>query len=360
MIGFTRVRDSLAWAAVLSALLMWMTVAGPETAAAADKPFYQGKTIRVIVPFSPGGGTDNYARFAARHWVKYIPGNPKILVQNLPGGGGALTFGYMYSKASRDGLTLAVASEGIPVRRLLRRPGHTYKFTEMSLIASAPSSSTHYAGKSLGLKELKDLKKVSGKIVAGDTQKGSTVATISGLIFKLLGLEYRQVYGYSSYGEARLALLKGEVNVTGGDAFNYALVVEPLEKKGDVFMLFQSGLLDSKANVIRHPVLPHVRTVEEGYVELFGKQPSGTVWQAIKGIIAVNTLGKSVWAPPGVPEARIRELEEGFRKMVADPAFQADAVKVMGGKNEAVIGKDAGAALKQFFGLPEEVVKLYR
>ena len=140
------------------------------------------------------------------------------------------------------------------------------------------------------------------------------------------------MYGYGSYGEARLALLKGEVNVTGGDAFNYALVVEPLEKKGEVYMLFQSGLLDSKGNVVRHPVMPNARTVKEGYVELFGKEPSGTVWEAIKGIIAVNTLGKSVWAPPGVPEARIRDLEDGFRKMVADPAFQADAVKGDGRK----------------------------
>ncbi len=360
MIRFTGTRYSPAWAAVLSGLLIWMTLAGPETATAADKPFYEGKTIRVIVPFSPGGGTDNYARFAARHWVKYIPGNPKILVQNMPGGGGALTFGYLYSKASRDGLTLGVASEGIPVRRLLRRPGHTYKFTEMSLIASAPSSTTHFAGKSLGIKELSDLKKTSGKIVAGDTQKGSTVAIVSGLIFQLLGLEFRQVYGYSSYGEARLALLKGEVNMTGGDAFNYALVVKPLEEKGEVTILFQSGLLDSQGKVTRHPAMPHLRTVKEGFVELFGKEPSGTVWEAIKGIIAVNTLGKSVWAPPGVPEARVRVLEDGFRKMVADPAFQADAVKVMGGKNDAVIGKDAQAALKQFFGLPEEVVKLYR
>ena len=360
MSRFNGVRRAFGCVAGLSCLLLLMTLDGPGAATAADKPFYEGKTIRVLVPFSPGGGTDNYARFAARHWVKYIPGKPKILVQNLPGGGGALTFGYLYSKASRDGLTLAVASEGIPVRRLLRRPGHTYEFTKMSLIASAPSSSTHYAGKTLGIKELKDLKKAGGKIVAGDTQKGSTVATLSGLIFKLLGLEYRQVYGYGSYGEARLALLRGEVNVTGGDAFNYTLVVEPLEKKGEVYMLFQSGLLDSKGNVARHPAMPHVRTVKEGYLELFGKEPSGTVWEAIKGMVAVNTLGKSFWAPPGVPEARLRDLEEGFRKMVADEAFQADAVKVLGGKNDAIVGKDAHAALKQFFGLPEEVVKLYR
>ena len=136
MIRFTAVQKGSAWAAVLSGLLVLMTLAG--AASAADKPFYAGKTIRVIVPFSPGGGTDNYARFAARHWVKYIPGNPRILVQNMPGGGGALTFGYLYSKASRDGLTLGVASEGVPVRRLLRRPGHTYEFIKMSLIASAP------------------------------------------------------------------------------------------------------------------------------------------------------------------------------------------------------------------------------
>ena len=329
-------------------------------ATAADKPFYAGKTIRMIVPFSPGGGTDTYARFVARHWGKFIPGNPRILVQNMPGGGGALTFGYLFSKAGKDGLTLAVASEGIPVRRLLRLPGHTYEFTKMSLIAASPSSTTHFASKALGIKELKDLKNLSGKITMGDTQKGSTVATISGLIFKLLGLDFRQVYGYSSYGEARLALLKNEVNVTGGDAFNYTLVVEPLEKKGDITILFQSGLLNSSGQVARHPVMPHLRTVKEGYKELFGKEPSGNTWEAIKGMIAVNTLGKSFWAPPGVPKAQLDDLEDGFRKMVASPEFQADAVKVLGAKNDAFVGKDAEPAFKQFFGLPDEVVQLYR
>ena len=66
-------------------------------------------------------------------------------------------------------------------------------------------------------------------------------------------------------------------------------------------MLFQSGLLDSKGNVARHPAMPHVRTVKEGYLELFGKEPSGTVWEAIKGMVAVNTLGKSFWALPVCP-----------------------------------------------------------
>lgn len=343
----------------ISALLIVSTW-GLGAAAAADRPFYEGKTIRLIVPFSPGGGTDTYARFVARHWGKYIPGKPKILVQNMPGGGGALTFGFLFSKADRDGLTLGVASEGIPVRRLLRLPGHTYDLAKMHLIAASPSSTVHYAGKELEIKELKDLEKVSGKIKMGDTQRGSTVATISGLIFKLLNVDFRQVYGYGSYGETRLALLKGEVNVTGGDAFNYVLVVEPLEKKGDITILFQSGLLDSSGKVARHPIMPHLRTVAEGYEELFGKAPSGRTWDAIKGMIAVNTLGKSFWAPPGVPEARLRDLEQGFQKMVESPEFQADAVKVLGAKNSALVGKDAEPALKQFFGLPDAVVELYR
>ena len=357
----TRARESSGHLVGFASLLLAVLTLEPAAAAtAADQPFYEGKTIKLIVPFSPGGGTDTYARFVARHWGKYIPGKPNILVQNMPGGGGALTFGFVFSKADRNGLTLAVASEGIPVRRLLQLPGHTYELTKMHLIAASPSSTVHYAGKELGVQQLEDLKKASGKIKMGDTQRGSSIATVSGLIFKLLNLDFRQVYGYGSYGETRLALLRGEVNVTGGDAFNYVLVVEPLEKKGDITILFQSGLLDSSGKVARHPMMPHLRTVEEAYRELFGKAPSGKTWDAIKGMIAVNTLGKSIWAPPGVPEGRLSDLEEGFEKMIESPEFQADAVKVLGAETSAFVGKDAEPAVKQFFGLPDEVVQLYR
>jgi len=324
------------------------------------QPFYQGKTIRIMVPFGPGGGTDTYARFVARHWGKYIPGKPNILVESKPGGGGALAFMFLYSQAEADGLTLGIASEGIPPRWLLRLPGHHYDLRRMHLIAASPSSTVHFARKDLGVSKLVDLRKVKGPIKMGDTQKGSTIATAAQLIFDLLGVRYEQVYGYGSYGEARLALLRGEVNVSGGDAFDYPSAVAPLEKKGELTVLFQSGLLDSQGNIVRHPSMTHILTVEEAYREIFGREPSGKTWEAIKGMVAINTLGKSFWTPPKTPETRLRNLGSGYRSMLKSSEYQKDALKILRTEDQALIGKEAEPALKLFLGLPKEVIDLYR
>ena len=337
-----------------------LTAGAFRVTTASAELFYQGKTLRLIVALSPGGGTDTYARLVARHWGNYISGKPNIIVENRPGGGGALAFSFLFSKAKRDGTVVGVASEGVPARRLLRLPGHTYQFEKMHLIAASSGSTVHFARSDLGVTSMADLRKVKGKIIMGDTHKGSTIAITAGLIFKMLNIDYRQVYGYGSYGEARLAVLKGEVNVSGGDSFDYTSAIAPLEKKGEIKVLFQSGLIGDRGNIQRHASMPHIPTVDEAYREIFGKAPSGKVWEAIKGMVSINTLGKSFWAPPKTPKDRLRQLEDGYRKMLQSSDYQKDALKILGTKDKALLGDEARPALQQFFGLPKEIVDFYR
>ena len=238
--------------------------------------------------------------------------------------------------------------------------GHTYQFEKMHLIAASSGSTVHYARQDLGVTSIADLPKVKGQIKVGDTHKGSTIAITAKLIFELLEVNYLQVYGYGSYGEARLALLRGEVNVSGGDAFDYTSAIAPLEKKGEIKVLFQSGLFDDKGNILRHPRMPHIPIAEEAFRDIFGKAPSGKKWEAMKGMTSINTLGKSFWAPPGTPMDRLRLLEDGYRKMLQSSAYQKDALKILGSKDNALLGEEARPALQQFFGLPKEIVDLYR
>ncbi len=342
------------------AFAVWLGLFGITAQPGHSGSFYEGKTIKLLVALGVGGGTDIYARLVGRHWGKYIPGKPRVLVQNMPGGGGGLAFSFLHFRAEADGLTIGVASQGVPMRRLLRLPGHNYELTKMPLIAASSSGTVHFVSSRLGVESLPDLLKLKRKIKVGDTHKGSTIALAADLIFDLLQINIQHIFGYGSYGEVRLAVLRGEVDAGGGDGSGYNSSILPLEKKGDIKVLFQSGLLDPRGQIVRDPLVPDVQSVKEVYRKFFGKAPSGEKWEAVKGVAAVQTLGKSFWAPPGTPRERLRDLEEGYRRMVQSAEYQRDAKKILGIEDQAFIGKEAETARDTFLGLPQTVINIYR
>src|SRR3972149_6855168 len=99
------------------ALSPWATV----SAHAQADPFFKGKTVRIVVGFTPGGFYDRWARLLGRYWGKYIPGHPDIIVQNMPGAGSAVTANYVFSVAKADGLTLGMAANTIYMDQLAGR-----------------------------------------------------------------------------------------------------------------------------------------------------------------------------------------------------------------------------------------------
>lgn len=327
---------------------------------AEAQPFYQGKTIRLIVSLGAGGGTDIYGRLVGRHWGDYIPGKPNVLVANMPAGGGALAFNYLLSQAKPDGLTIVIASQGVLMRHLLRLPGHNYELRKMPLIAASSSGTVHFVSAGLGVDNVADLLKLKRKIKVADTYKGSTIALAADLMFDLLQVNFQHIFGYSSSGEVRLAVLRGEAEVGGGDGAEYNVSIVPLEKKGDIKVLFQPGLLDREGKIIEDPLIPDIPTAKEVYEEVFGRPPSGTKWEAMRGIAAIQTLGKSFWAPPGTSPERLRELEEGYRKMLQSQKYQRDAVRILGIKDPASVGEEAKAAHDLFLSLPDKIVDIYR
>ena len=117
----------------------WMLIASqplPDSALAQTAPFYQGKTIRIIVGFTAGGLYDQYARILARHMPKYIPGNPNVIVQNMPGAGSLTATNYVYGVAKPDGLTLGMIGSGIYLDQLLERKEAQFDMRKLNYIGS--------------------------------------------------------------------------------------------------------------------------------------------------------------------------------------------------------------------------------
>ena len=122
--------------AILGFVLLVLFVIGTGSAGAADG-FYKGKKLRMIVSSSPGGGNDTYTRLIARHIKKHIPGNPTLIVQNMPGAGGLLATHYLYSKAPRDGTVMEQISWGVWNWQVIGDKRARFDFNKMNAIGVA-------------------------------------------------------------------------------------------------------------------------------------------------------------------------------------------------------------------------------
>ena len=137
-----------------------------STAIAAD-PFYQGKTLRVVVASAAGGGSDIVARLMMRHLSRHIPGNPTIIIENMPGAGEVIGVNYVYNKAKPDGFT-ALFATGTPIAQLLELPGIEFDFLKMPIVGgSSESVAAFIRTDKTGVKAARDLPNAKGTIVVG-------------------------------------------------------------------------------------------------------------------------------------------------------------------------------------------------
>ena len=338
---------------VIIPLVLLLLTAGYAEPASSEKPFYEGKTVVIIVPFGPGGSTSVYSRLLARNLPRHIPGRPTIIVKNMPGAGGGMAFTHVATRAKRDGSILVFGSSGILGRWLIHSPGHDYDLRKMTMLSASPAAFVIYISSEVGASGIKDLLQRGKPLTSGHTSLDSGIAHTDRNASKLLGLDVKQIPGYSGYGEARLALLRGEVNMTGIAAAGYASEIEPMVKRGEVVPLYQGGLIGEAGDLIRDPRMPDIPTVAEVYREIYHKAPQGKAFESLKARAAVATVGISGWLPPGVPQERIDELLAAFKPMAKSPAYIKESTKVLGARDLIMVGKEAHAAFRLLAETPQ-------
>ncbi len=322
-------------------------------AAPAKSPSFEGKTIKFIVPFSPGAGTDVRARFVAEQLRSYIPGNPLILVENKTGGGGAIGFNHVY-QSKPDGLTIAVASTGIPIRWITGAKGHEYDLLKMPLVAAFGTGTVAY-GRPDVAKTGKDLTKLGRPVISGHTTPTSSQATMDRVAAEMLGYPVKQVTGYKGYGDIRLSTIKGETEMSWTNATSYLTEIDPHVQRNELVPLFQSGIFKGD-KVIRDPRSANVPLLSELYKEVSGRNPEeAEQWPTVKALIGVYSFGVSFWLPPGTPAETYNELVTAFDRMGASADYQKAALKVFAAEDLITVGKEAAAAFAAFAETPPEV-----
>ena len=321
----------------------------------AQADYYEGQTIRIIIPFSAGGGTDTFGRLIAQHLGNHIPGNPTVIAENVTGAGGLLGSNEFAERVDRDGLTLLTASGHLNLRAFLGLEGLRLDLDELTPVVAAPMGHvTAFNAQASGVSTFAELLESDVRITKGITDPVGLVESIVAL--EVLGVEYRAVPGYGGRGDTRVAFERGEliINSQATPAFNAR--VQPLIDEGVAEVAYAIGFIDADGNPVRDPAAPDLPTLAEVYQEINGQMPSGPAWEAHKVVanLVQNTRG-TIWVHSDAPQEALDALRQGVDAMVLDPAFIADAANILEGY-EIISGSGLDQIKADLDAAPAEVV----
>ena len=286
--------------------------------AQAQAPFYQGKTITIIVGTKAGDAYDLYPRMLAEFMPKYIPGSPNIIIQNVPGAASMIAANQVYNVAKPDGLTLGAIYPALYFEQLTKKPEVKFDWTKFTWIGN-PVTSNHllYMRADAPYKSMDDIRSASAAPKCGSNGITSTGYYLPKLMEETLGTKFDIVLGYQSGQDVDLAVERGEV-VCRAFTITAYFAREPFiswQKRHFVNVLMQSGAK-------RDSRLKDAPTI----YELMDKyKTTENVKQLAKVILIASDLGRPVVAPPAVPADRLRTLRDAFNKTVNDPQFLAEA-----------------------------------
>jgi tripartite-type tricarboxylate transporter receptor subunit TctC len=283
------------------------------TADGTTHEFYKGKTIRIVVGYAPGGGYDFYARVIARHMGKHIPGNPTLIVENMPGAGSLVSANHLYKLAKADGLTIGHFNGSLFQLKALGQKEIEFDSTKFEYVGSVAKVEIVCGfGKASSIDSVEKWLAAKTTPRMGATAPGTGGHDVSRILSATLGLPMQLVLGYKSTGDMRVAMERGELNglCTGWESFK-SLWKQPIES-GDLIMVLQA-LAKPHADLPKVPVAISLAKTEEAR-ELIHI-----------GIHSVSAISRPFILPPRTPKERVGLLRKAFMATMNDPEFRADA-----------------------------------
>jgi len=340
-----RLRQVCVPCAILLALAARLS--GTAVAPAAADPvadFYSGRTVQVLIGFSPGGGYDLYGRTLARYIGRHIPGNPKLVPQNMPGAGSLKVVNYLYGIAPKDGTALAHFAPGVMFEPLLGHgDGVQFEATKFTWLGSASREASVCAFMTgAGIKSWQDMRTKS--TVIGASGGGAESDVFPTVLRNMFHLPLKIVTGYPGGTEITLAMERHEVDGRCGWSWTSLLSRSKALLDGkQIDVTLQIGLQKDKA-------LSDVPLIMDLTDDSQKKA-------ALKLIVSRQSIARPFAAPPGIPEERARLLRQAFDATMKDPEFRNEA-KNLNLDVEPVNGAEVEALIKEIYASPPEAVKL--
>ena len=322
----------------------WIVVAQPSASASS---FFEGKSIRLVVGYSPGGGFDTFARLVARHLPRHIPGHPSIIVQNMPGAGSLMAANWVYEKRPGDGLMMVNFHFNIVTQSFVDQ---AVKFDPSQYIwLGEPSMGglpqTLWVRSDLPIKSLDDLKKSKEPLTFGSTGVGTSPALVSEFL-KGLGLPVQTIHGYKGSSDIMAALERKELHgrITSQDTMM------------TVFKRFVEGNqvrpILSMGSDPRIKPLPGVATLED--LQMTPKQ------RRLADFLVDSFAVLRIYAlPPGTPADRAEILRGAFANALKDPRLISEAER-QGVNISPLGGEQVGEIVRKMAQTPAEILEQYK
>ena len=320
--------------------LALMALAHP--ASAQEDTYFKGKEISIGIGFGAGGGYDTYGRLMARHFGRFVPGNPTVIAKNEPGAGGMKLAGSIYNVAKKDGTELALFAATTALEPLFGTTDAMYETTKFTWIGNLDSDvSSCGTWKHAGIKSWEDLK--TRETTFGATGPAAITSIHPLVLGSLFGLKTKVILGYQGTRDVNLAMQRGEVDGTCG--------------------LYMSSIRSQYKDDVAAGNLNIAMTLGKRRTADFPNVPS--VFELIKNdddrklaelIFGSDAIGRPIAAPPGLAPERAATLRKAFDAMVKDAAFLAEAAKI-GLSVDAMGGEEVQKTFAAFYQTPKPVVE---
>ena len=325
-----------AWIAALTGLAAHGAAADPIA------EFYKDKQMRIVIHNAPGGGYDTYARLLARHITRHIPGEPTILPNNMPGGGGIKAANFVYSQAPRDGTTLTMISQGLAMYQALELgDAMTADMRKFNWIGNM-SNSNHLlvTWHTSSVKTLADA--LAKPSIQGSTGAGSVSAQFPAVYNSLLGTKFKIIYGYGPASDLDLAMERGEVDGRATRTWASYNATRPDWIDGKKLnFIFQVGLR-------KESDLPDVPLL----LDLAKSEEERIIFRIISSTAA---FGRPVATTPEVPRERVAALRAAFDATLKDSVFIAEATKIKA-EIGAMSGSEVDDVVASIVGAPKAML----
>jgi len=318
-----------------------LTFAGAQPSSAqTPEEFYRGKQVRFIVGTAAGQEYDLWARMIARHMRRHIPGNPTIIVENMPGAGHVIAANYLYDIAPRDGTVIGMVSRNIPDAAILKLPGVRFDPRKFNWLGSPEvAHRVLIVSTASGITKAEDL--FERELIIGAVGAGQAVTTAPILLKNILGMKLKVVTGYHAPQDVLLAMERGEV---GG-------VVETIATmKGKRGQHVLSGHVRLLFNMEKE------RVPEFGVPSIFEFIKKEEDRQIFQFLSSSMEMGRPLLTPPDVPADRLAALRKAFLATMTDPEFvkEADAA---GMEITAKTGEELAALVNAEMQIPQAIIE---
>lgn len=327
---------------IRAAAAVLLGLAAMPVQAQGEADFYRGKTVTISVGFGPGGGYDRHARTLARHFGKHLPGNPSVVVKNVPGAAGLVLANTLFNTAPKDGTEFGTFNRTVPLDPLLDNPQARFDARQFTWLGSTSNEiNTCVAWHTASAKSIDELRR--NELMVAGTGPNADAVIYPKLLNAIAGTKFKIISGYKGSADSLLAMENGETQgfcAWGWVTMNAERPDWVRDKK--VIPLVQFGLKKHPDHPDTPLAIDLARTEEER--------------QAIELVVSPLLFARPFAAPPGLPPERKAALRAAFEATAKDPEYLAEAEKQKL-EPELVTGAEIDAVLARLYKTPKGVIE---